>query len=128
MTPLAPLALARSGAIRVPLSAFDACSRLQRCAPSPPSGGLEDIWANEVLNGLFHSGVTRDETCLVNKTGLKQAAAGGPDMQRTRFLASVSILILTEQVHNHYTENVSTNSDLTYRDFLKCLHLSFILS
>ena len=55
MTPLAPLALARSGAILVPLSAPDACLRFQRCAPSPPSGGLQERRVHGIADGELAS-------------------------------------------------------------------------
>ena len=55
MTPLAPLALARSGAILVPLSAPDACLRLQRCAASPPSGGLQELRVHGIADGELAS-------------------------------------------------------------------------
>src|SRR3954452_5914162 len=51
MTPLALLALARSGAILVPLSAPDACLRLWRCAPSPPSGGRQELRVHGIADG-----------------------------------------------------------------------------
>src|SRR4051812_1946774 len=55
MTPLAPLALARSGAIIVPLSAPDACLRLWRCAPSPPSGGRQELRVPGIADGELAS-------------------------------------------------------------------------
>src|SRR4051812_30901445 len=55
MTPLAPLALARSRAILVPLSAPDACLRLWRCAPSPPSGGLQELRVHGIADGELAS-------------------------------------------------------------------------
>ena len=55
MTPLAPLALARSGAILVPLSAPDACLRLWRCAPSPPSDGLQELRVHGIADGELAS-------------------------------------------------------------------------
>lgn len=58
MTPLAPLALARLGAIRVALSASDACLRLQRCAPSPPSGGPQAISMAEIQQGRLIQDLT----------------------------------------------------------------------
>src|SRR3954453_19418340 len=57
MTPLAPLALARLGAILVPLSAPDACLRLQRCAPSPPRGGLQELRVHGIADGELGSDI-----------------------------------------------------------------------
>ena len=55
MTPLAPLALARSGAIIVPLPAPDLGLRLQRCAPSPPSGGRQELRVHGIADGELAS-------------------------------------------------------------------------
>src|SRR4051812_20124118 len=72
MTPLAPLALARSGAILVPLSAPDACLRLQRCAPSPPSGGLQELWVHVAQMGNSPQTSTRGAARHLNeKSGLE---------------------------------------------------------
>jgi hypothetical protein len=43
------------GAILVPLSAPDACLRLWRCAPSPPSGGLQELRVHGIADGELAS-------------------------------------------------------------------------
>src|SRR4051812_5919597 len=84
-------------------AAFDLGLRLRRCAPSPPSGGLEEIQGAEINRERLDPDLTRDQPHSVPfnmKAELKRAAAGGPDMQRTRFLAFGSFLILTKKVHS----------------------------
>src|SRR5215213_6710914 len=55
MTPLAPLALARSRAILVPLRLLTCACAFQRCAPSPPSGGLQELRVHGIADGELAS-------------------------------------------------------------------------
>src|SRR5215212_1472032 len=89
--PLASLALARSGAIRVPLSAPDACSRLRPCAASSPSGGLDEKRVAEIQQRRLDPDLTCDQPKSVpvkTKSELKRAAAGGPRHARDAISAT----------------------------------------
>ena len=76
------------GAILVPLSAPDACLRLQRCAPSPPSGGLDENRVAEIQQGRPDPNLARDQPHPLpsrrnlNRSEPPQAA---PDTRRTQF-------------------------------------------
>ncbi len=84
MTPLAPLALMRLGAIRVPLSISGRDAARTRCSRQSPSGG-SGIWMCRNQIGRWTSAPDPTSSSLMKKEDCDRLAAGGPDTQRTPF-------------------------------------------